>query len=184
MSDETLHNRLDTLPATGSTSQQRTVTLDGPDDGVRLGYRDWGDAAATRVIVCVHGLTRNARDFDWLAAALSADGARVLAIDVAGRGTSTWLPDPQRYTLPTYVRQISRCLDLLAIPHVEWIGTSMGGWIGMLLAAAEPQRVTKLVLNDIGPYVNRDAFTPITTYLGIDRTFADIIEQEQHLRYI
>jgi pimeloyl-ACP methyl ester carboxylesterase len=160
------------------------VTLDGPFAGIELGYADWGRRDAGRVAVCVHGLTRNARDFDPLAEALAARGFRVLAVDVAGRGRSSWLADPKDYVVPHYVGHLARFLALLGLAAVDWIGTSMGGIIGMGLAAAEGSPIRRLVLNDIGPLVPREALLQIQTYLGIDLAFASIEEVEQHLRMV
>src|SRR5687768_7698240 len=122
-----------------------------------LGYVDWGPADTGRTAVCVHGLTRNARDFDALAAALAADGFRVLAVDVAGRGRSDRLADPALYTNVTYAGHLRRFLTELGLARVDWIGTSMGGIIGMLLAAGEDSPIGRLVLSDIGPFVPKEA---------------------------
>src|SRR5574339_1250508 len=105
------------------------ISLDGPFEGIALGYVDWGPPEAERTVVCVHGLTRNARDFDRLARALTAKGMRVLAVDVVGRGRSSWLPDPAGYVVPTYIGHLSRFLALMGLARVDWIGTSMGGII-------------------------------------------------------
>ncbi len=161
-----------------------TLALDGPYSGVELGYVDWGRSEAERVVVCVHGLTRNARDFDALAQALVHRDMRVIAIDVAGRGRSSWLTDPKDYVMPNYVGHLSRFLALEGLDQVCWIGTSMGGIIGMGLAAAESSPIACLVLNDIGPFVPREALTQIQTYLGLDLVFTSIDEVEQHLRTV
>ncbi len=161
-----------------------SLELDGPHAGVRLGIVEHGPAEATRTVVCVHGLTRNARDFDALAQALAARGARVLAIDVAGRGRSSWLPDKRAYTVPTYAAQLARALGLLGLDAVDWIGTSMGGLIGMALAAAQTTPIRRLVLNDVGPFVPKSALEPIRAYVGQDPLFASLEEAEAYLRKI
>ncbi|HXV26373.1 MAG TPA: alpha/beta hydrolase [Alphaproteobacteria bacterium] len=161
-----------------------TLALDGPYAGIQLGYVDWGRSDADRVVVCVHGLTRNARDFDALARALVEHDMRVIAVDVVGRGRSSWLADPKDYVMPNYVGHLSRFLALKGLDQVFWIGTSMGGIIGMGLAAGENSPVARLVLNDIGPFVPREALVQIQTYLGLDLVFASMDEVEQHLRMV
>jgi len=135
-------------------------------------------------VVCVHGLTRNAHDFDVIARELSRHGARVLSLDVVGRGESSWLADPHGYTVPTYVAHVSAWLAALELEAVDWIGTSMGGLIGMALAAGDNPPIARLVLNDIGPFVSRQALLQIKTYLGLDLHFNTIGEVEDHLRFI
>jgi pimeloyl-ACP methyl ester carboxylesterase len=164
--------------------QQRSISL-GPDfASLELGYLDWGDPAAARTVVCVHGLTRNAHDFDVLAEALAARGCRVLAVDVSGRGRSGWLADPAQYVVPVYAAQVARFLDLLGLSGVDWIGTSMGGLIGMALAAGDRPAMARLVINDIGPFVSHQALGQIRSYLGLDLIFKDLAEVEAHLRLI
>ncbi len=162
----------------------RTVALDGPQAGVVLGITEWGPAEARRTVVCVHGLTRNARDFDLLAAALAARGARVLAVDVVGRGRSSWLSDKTAYTLPTYALHLARLLEREGAEEIDWIGTSMGGLLGMLLAAAPGSPIRRLVLNDVGPFVPKAALEVIRSYVGEDPTFASLAEAEAYLRRI
>lgn len=153
-----------------------TVTL-------RLAFTEWGPPAAARTVVCVHGLTRNARDFDVLAERLGRS-ARVLCFDVAGRGHSDWHPDPRRYQVPAYAEQLRLALLRLGLDAVDWVGTSMGGLIGIALAAAAGTPIRRLVLNDIGPYVAKATLEPIKLYLGIDLRFRDLDEVERHLRQI
>ena len=149
-----------------------------------LAYLDWGRADAAWVVVCVHGLTRNAHDFDKLAEALAGRGARLLAFDVAGRGQSSWLADPGDYRIPVYVRQLGRALALLGLDAVDWVGTSMGGLIGMALAAADSSPIRRLVLNDIGPFLPVAAVRTIQSYVGLDPQFATLTEAETYLRGI
>jgi len=163
---------------------QKTLALNGPHAGVTLGYLDWGAPDAERVVVCVHGLTRNAHDFDVLAEALAGHGARVLAVDVVGRGQSSWLADPNGYAVPNYVSQFVQFLMQLELPVVDWIGTSMGGYIGMVLAASETPPIQRLILNDVGPFVPQRALKQLQTYLGLDHLFANLGELERHLRFI
>jgi pimeloyl-ACP methyl ester carboxylesterase len=162
---------------------RRRLALDGPFAPVTLGYLEWGGEGA-RTVVCVHGLTRNAHDFDALAARLAAAGARVLAFDVAGRGHSSWLRDPAGYTVPTYAGHLLAALRLLGLERVDWVGTSMGGLIGMAIAAAEASPIERLVLNDIGAVIPKTALVGIKTYLDLQPTFATFADLEAHLRVI
>jgi pimeloyl-ACP methyl ester carboxylesterase len=164
--------------------ERKSLALGDPFGGLALSYLDWGDPAAARTVVCVHGLTRNARDFDVLAEALAARGRRVLAVDVAGRGGSGWLADPGQYAVPVYAAQLARFLDLLGLSGVDWVGTSMGGLIGITLAAGERPPMARLMLNDIGPLVAQGAMEQIRGYLGLDLRFKDLAELEAHLRLI
>jgi pimeloyl-ACP methyl ester carboxylesterase len=159
--------------------------MGGPLD---LGYTAWGDPAAARTVLCIHGLTRNARDFDDLAAALAAD-AQVIAIDMAGRGRSGWLADPLRYAAPTYIAHVATALAALGLETVDLVGTSMGGIIGMGLAArldpSQRSPIRRLVLNDIGGFAPKEALEPIAAYLGAPpQVFPDLGALERHLRYI
>lgn len=164
--------------------REAALTIDDAGAPLALCYVEWGDPAAPRTVLCLHGLTRNARDFDFLAQAL-AGTARVLALDVAGRGRSGWLADPARYAVPTYVGHVAAFLDGLGVAAVELVGTSMGGIIGMGLAAHQPARVAKLVLNDIGGRVPVAALVGIADYLRDQPPrFADMAELEAHLRRV
>ena len=160
------------------------LTLDEPFAGIELAYLDWRPQAPIRTVVCVHGLTRNAHDFDVLARDLARRGARVLAVDVVGRGRSSWLEDPSGYAMPTYVGQLGQWLARLELDAVDWIGTSMGGLIGMAMAAGENPPIRRLVLNDIGPFVDREALVQIQSYLELEPRFATLDEAESHLRFI
>jgi pimeloyl-ACP methyl ester carboxylesterase len=164
--------------------RRQRLALGEPFAGITLGFREWGAADADRTVVCVHGLTRNAADFAPLATALAAGGARVLAVDVVGRGDSSWLSDPTGYALPTYAAHLSRWLRQLGLRDVDWVGTSMGGLVGMVLAAGEQPPMARLVLNDVGPFVPKAALEEIGRYLARERFFATIEDAEAHLRTI
>ena len=170
--------------ASGDGPASHTLELDGDHAGTSIHWLEWGPADADQVIVCVHGLTRNAHDFDILAASLARSGARVLSIDVVGRGGSSWLEDPQGYAVPVYTAQLIAFARKLGLSSVDWIGTSMGGLIGMGVAVTDPAIIGRLVLNDIGPFVPRAALAEIRTYLGLELTFASLDELEKHLRLI
>ena len=132
----------------------------------RMAYWEWGDPANPRVLVCAHGLSRQGRDFDTLARALCAD-YRVVCPDVVGRGQSDWLADPMGYNLPAYVADMVTLLARLQADTVDWVGTSMGGLIGLGLAALPGSPVRRLVLNDVGPVIEWASLQRIGTYLGL-----------------
>ena len=132
----------------------------------RMAYWEWGDAANPHVVICVHGLSRQGRDFDTLAADLSAH-YRVICPDVAGRGQSAWLANPMDYVIPQYVADMVTLLARLNAQSVDWVGTSMGGLIGLGVAALAGSPLRRLVMNDIGPTLQASAITRIGTYLGM-----------------
>ncbi|MEQ8309528.1 MAG: alpha/beta fold hydrolase [Sphingopyxis sp.] len=137
-------------------------------DGVRLFARDYAAAGgeARLPVICIHGLTRNSRDFEELAPLLAATGRRVLTVDVRGRGRSGWSADPMRYQLPTYVRDTLALLDTLAVARAHFIGTSMGGLIMMLLAARQGRALASAILNDVGPAIDPAGIARIAAYAG------------------
>jgi pimeloyl-ACP methyl ester carboxylesterase len=148
-----------------------------------LSFTDWGAPDAGRAVVCVHGLTRNGRDFDHLAAVLATE-ARVICPDIIGRGRSDRLADPEHYALPTYIAHMIQLIDRLGLGQVDWVGTSMGGLIGMGVAVADAGKIRRLVLNDVGPFLPKAALERINQYLGLDLRFADLAALEAHLRTI
>jgi pimeloyl-ACP methyl ester carboxylesterase len=142
-----------------------------------MAYWQWGDARAGHVVVCAHGLSRQGRDFDVLAQALLARAHRPLRVvcpDVVGRGRSDWLKDPMGYAVPTYVGDMLALLAQLhaqaPIKTLDWLGTSMGGLIGMGVCGTPnlplPVPVRSLVLNDVGPAIEWQAIQRIGAYLG------------------
>lgn len=149
----------------------------------RVVYRDWGHPACPRVVVCVHGLTRNGRDFDALALALS-DRFRLLCPDMPGRGDSEWLPDANDYVFPTYLTVLTALLAHADVDKVAWVGTSMGGLLGMLAAAQRNTPLTRLVLNDIGPVLAPAALSRIGSYVGLDPVFESFAALEAHIREV
>ena len=155
-----------------------------------MAYWQWGNPKSAHVVVCVHGLSRQGRDFDVLASALCERAARqpgsirVVCPDVVGRGESDWLTDPMGYQVPAYAADM---LVLLAKLHaqspittLDWVGTSMGGLIGMVVCGQPglplPVPVRKLVLNDVGPTIQWEAIVRIGTYLGRSGKFASVHE--------
>ncbi|QDO99057.1 alpha/beta hydrolase [Ferrovibrio terrae] len=145
---------------------------------------DWGRAEAPAVILW-HGFARNAHDFDNLAAALAGQ-YRLLAVDTIGRGLSEWSPEPDaEYTVPFYARQAIELFAQLELTTARWVGTSMGGLIGMVVAAtALKDRISHLVLNDVGPAIAPGAVSRILTYAGSPPSFASLPELEQYFRTI
>lgn len=132
----------------------------------RMAYTEWGEADNPKVLVCVHGLSRQGRDFDVLAQAMAQD-YRVVCPDVVGRGRSDWLADPAGYVLPTYVADMVTLMARLDVAQVDWVGTSMGGLIGLGLAALPGTPVRQLVLNDVGPTIEFASLERIGQYLGM-----------------
>ena len=149
----------------------------------RIAYTEWGDAGNPRVLVCVHGLTRNGRDFDTLAAALAGE-YRVVCPDVVGRGASDWLEEKSEYGYPRYVADMLALVDHLEAREVHWVGTSMGGLIGMFLAAMPESPITRMVMNDVGPFLPQAALERIVSYVGDDPRFADMEALDAYLRVI
>lgn len=139
----------------------------------RMAYWEWGDPANPRVVVCVHGLSRQGRDFDTLAQDLCAD-YRVVCPDVVGRGQSDWLEDPMGYAIPHYVADMVTLLARLNAQQVDWLGTSMGGLIGLGVAALTRSPLRRLILNDVGPTLQPVALARIGTYLGQPVTYASL----------
>ena len=163
--------------------RQHTVQCLSPKGLHRIAYLEWGDAANGNVLVCVHGLTRCARDFDNFARAMS-DRYRVICPDVAGRGYSDWLADPMAYAIPQYVSDMVTLVARLDVEKVDWVGTSMGGVIGLGLAAQPNSPVRKLVLNDAGPVITKVSLERIATYVGIAPQFPSIEAAEQYIRAV
>lgn len=137
-------------------------------DGVPLFARDYpaADGVARLPVICIHGLTRNSRDFEEAAPWLAATGRRVLAVDVRGRGQSGRSADPMRYQLPVYARDMLALLDALGIVRAHFIGTSMGGLITMMLAARRRRAIASAILNDVGPEVDPAGIARIAGYAG------------------
>ncbi len=155
----------------------------GPAGFHRVAYAEWGAHDNPDVLVCVHGLTRNGRDFDALADAL-ADRYRVVCPDIVGRGRSDWHADKGHYDYANYVSDMAALLAHLDARRVDWVGTSMGGLIGLLLAATPNTPVRRLVLNDVGPHVPLAALERIGGYVGLDLAFDTLEEATAYLRTI
>lgn len=157
------------------------VPVLGANGTHRLAVHEWGKESAGETIFCVHGLTRNARDFDILAIALAEADYRVLCLDVAGRGESQWLADPSHYSYPDYVSDILSLIPQIGLKKVHYIGTSMGGIIGMMLSNSAPQFIGTLTLNDVGCTIPAAGMRRIGEYVG-KNIFASRQEAEEALR--
>jgi pimeloyl-ACP methyl ester carboxylesterase len=146
----------------------------------RMAYWVWGDAANPRVLICVHGLSRQGRDFDTLAAAMSGEYC-VICPDVVGRGRSDWLPDPMGYQVPQYVADMMTLIATLqaggsGVKSVDWVGTSMGGLIGIGVAALPNSPMGRFVINDVGPRIEPAAIARIGSYMGRPVRWATVDE--------
>ncbi len=148
-----------------------------------MAYTEWGETDNPKVLVCVHGLTRSGRDFDFLAESLSSE-YRVVCPDVVGRGRSDWLRIKALYGVPQYVADMVTLLARLDVETVHWLGTSMGGLIGMALAAQENTPITRLVLNDVGPTITAVSLQRIGDYLGQAPRFDSVEQAEAFVRFV
>ena len=170
----------------------------------RISYTDWGDPASERIVICAHGLTRNGRDFDFLAQALESE-FRVVCPDVAGRGRSDWLYNKDDYAYPQYMADMNALIARVTarpaaaglIPRVaaalteqhgagslNWVGTSMGGMLGMLLASRPNSPIRKLIVNDVGPLIPKASLERIGLYVGKDPRFKTLAELETYVRTV
>src|SRR4051794_23281169 len=169
------------MPLTSTLPQHRHFTGLSPHGFHRVVYHDWGDAANPRVVICVHGLGRNGRDFDVLAEALQSTH-RVLAVDMPGRGESDWLADPNDYVFPTYVSTLTALIARSGAERVGWVGTSMGGLLGIAMAALPKSPLARFVVNDVGPVIEAPALARIGEYIGQDPTFGSYAEIAAYIR--
>ena len=153
----------------------------------RMHYTEWGDASNPRIVICVHGLTRNCRDFDFLAQALERD-FRVVCPDIAGRGRSDWLRAEEDYNNAQYMSDMTALIARVTAwdggKTIYWVGTSMGGIIGMLLASRPQSPIGKLILNDVGTVIPEAAQERIAAYVGKDPRFKTFKELEAYVRAV
>lgn len=163
--------------------RERSVQCIGPHGLHRMAYTEWGDPDNPKVLICVHGLTRNGRDFDRLAQAL-AKHYRVVCPDVVGRGRSDWLGVKTDYGFPLYVSDMVTLIARLNVDTVHWLGTSMGGIIGMLLAGQPHTPVSRLVLNDVGPVITAASLRRIGEYVGRAPKFPSMDAAETWIRTV
>lgn len=191
-----------TAPSTAAEPRLNYVMCASPAGMHRTAYWEWGNPDNDRVLLCVHGLTRNGRDFDVLAARL-AGPYRVVCPDVVGRGRSDWLIDPKHYIIPQYVADMLTLIARLKPARLDWVGTSMGGLIGMGLAAGltmsaamRPQRgefglnalqtlkLGRMVLNDIGPSLNDSGLSRIADYVGRQEAFDSFAQAVEYVKSV
>jgi len=161
--------------------RHNSVLALNPQGFHRIHYHEWGAEENTRVLICVHGVGRNSRDFDEIGQALSRD-FRVVCPDIAGRGRSDWLPAAQHYRMPQYLSDMTTLIARLGVEQVHWLGTSMGGLIGICLAAMANTPIQSLVLNDVGPFISKEALQRINTYLSSPPVFNSLKEVELYYR--
>lgn len=150
----------------------------------KIAYTEWGTENED-IIVCVHGLTGNSHDFDWLAPSLATQGFRVIAVDMAGRGRSDFLPDPQDYNYRQYLHDINVLLSYLGISGnsgIGWLGISMGGLLGICLAGMEDTPIRYMVIDDIGPSLPQNDLDLITQYIAQEYIFENLKEMEDFMR--
>lgn len=148
-----------------------------------MAYTEWGDAANPRVLLCVHGLTRCSRDFDDLAMALEKD-YRIVCPDVVGRGRSDWLADKSQYGIQQYLVDMATLVARLDVEEITWLGTSMGGLIGMYYAAQQGTPIRRLILNDVGPVLTAASLQRIGEYVGDPPRFDSLADAEQFVRLV
>jgi len=175
------------------TMRQQSFLSLGPDGFHRVAYTDWGDPDNPNVVICVHGLSRNCRDFDYLAEQMQED-YRVVCMDVVGRGESAWLEDKSGYSFSTYLSDAAALVARVTTPvragflremrlrSLDWIGTSMGGLMGMLLAAKRGSPIGRLVMNDVGPFVPWNGLFRLKGHLGRPHGFGSLNAAGDFLR--
>jgi pimeloyl-ACP methyl ester carboxylesterase len=151
----------------------------------RIAYTEWGVPNTTNApIICVHGLTRNGRDFDSLADYLSNLGEHVYCPDIVGRGDSDWLKNPLHYTYEQYIADMNALIARTQGTEVDWIGTSMGGLLGMFLASMPTSPIRRLVLNDIGPQIPVNGLARLAKYAGREPDFESLEEAKKYFKLV
>ena len=168
--DEDLRNELNSITAHHQGDTFYVQCADG-DSTHRMAYHAWGDPRNSKVLLCVHGLTRRGSDFKTLAEEM-CDDYYVVCPDVVGRGDSDRLSNPMQYAVPQYVADIAQLVKTLGVSQVDWLGTSMGGLIGMVYAAMPNSPIRKMLINDVGPKIEADAIKRLGSYVGQPFSFA------------
>lgn len=148
-----------------------------------IAYIEWGSRSPDLpTVICVHGYTRNSRDFDELASYLSHMGRHIFCPDIVGRGNSSWFQNSHHYNFTQYLSDMNALIARTQARQIDWIGTSMGGIIGMLLAALPHSPIRRLILNDIGPQVPLYGLKRLVKYAGNDPDFKSIDEAKNHFK--
>ncbi|CAN5363150.1 alpha/beta hydrolase [soil metagenome] len=160
--------------------REQQIAVAFEDGSYPLNFLEWGDASNRNVLFCAHGFSRNSHDFDRVAESLHRD-YRIICPDYPGRGKSGWLR-AEAYSYQTTVAASLALLRHLEIDKVDWLGTSMGGVIGIMIGAQPESPIQKLVLNDVGPYFSKEALRSVAEYTGNDERFKDLAQAELHLR--
>ncbi|MBA2656220.1 MAG: alpha/beta hydrolase [Tatlockia sp.] len=151
----------------------------------RVAYREWGTPnEESSAIICVHGLTRNSHDFDNLAKFLSLNDAHVFCPDIVGRGDSSWFENPQNYNFEHYVTDMNNLISRTGARQIDWIGTSMGGIIGMIIASLPNSPIRRLILNDIGPQIPIHALWRLAKYATRNTEFKSIEEAKIYFKEV
>jgi pimeloyl-ACP methyl ester carboxylesterase len=163
--------------------KQNYVLCTSPEGYHRVAYTEWGEPdSSSSAVICVHGLTRNSRDFDALAMFLSSQGYHVFCPDVVGRGDSSWLKNSEQYNFERYVMDMNVLIGRTAATQIDWIGTSMGGLIGIMIAALPNSPIRRLILNDIGPQIPIHALWQIARYVKKDPKFSSKKEAKKYFK--
>jgi pimeloyl-ACP methyl ester carboxylesterase len=162
---------------------ERSLHCLGPSGFHRLVYSEWPGPKGAPTLLCAHGLTRNGKDFDAIAEALSAH-YRVVCPDMPGRGRSDYLSVSADYGFPVYLADMASLIARLDVESLDWLGTSMGGLIGMMMAAQPGHPIRRLVLNDAGPFLPKAALERIASYAGLDPVFPSLEAMEGVMRQI
>lgn len=149
-----------------------------------IAYTEWGYPTDESAVICVHGLTRNGRDFDALASYLSKKNYHVFCPDVVGRGESSWFKDPHHYNNEQYILDMTSFIARTNATFIDWIGTSMGGLIGMMIAALPDNPIRRLIMNDVGPQVPVHALWRLAKYAGKDPDFRSKAEAKEYFKQI
>lgn len=148
-----------------------------------IAYTEWGSwTPGLPTVICVHGYTRNGRDFDALASYLSNNGRHVFCPDIVGRGESSWLKQHQHYNFPQYITDMNALLARTRTQHIDWIGTSMGGIIGMMLAALPNSPIRRLILNDVGPQIPVHGLRRLAKYIGNEPDFKSMADAKEYFK--
>ena len=151
----------------------------------RIAYSEWGQPNTTQsTVICVHGLTRNRHDFDPLASYLAQQGHHIFCPDIAGRGDSDWLKNPAHYNFLQYIADMNALIARTAAKQIDWIGTSMGGLIGMMIASQPNSPINRLVLNDIGPQIPISGLRRLAKYSSSSLIFANSEEAKKYYKTI